>query len=248
MSSNYAIAIPSYNRADTIADKTLTYLLNGGVSPSKITIFVANKTQEKMYRSLVPTQMYGDIVVGKIGIAKQRIFITHYYPVGAYVVSMDDDVEELMMLRGEKLATVRDVDGLFRKAYATMKRESRFIWGIYPVRNPFFMHNTISTDLKFIIGVTFGYINRGLKRLEPSPKAEGKEDYEQSILYFKEDGGVLRFNNITHKTKFNAQGGLGSDRFEMNKKSAEYLESKYPDIVSIFHRKNGMTEIRLTRH
>lgn len=244
---SYVVAIPSYNRADTIANKTLSYLLDGGVSPSKITIFVANKTQEKMYASAVPKEMYKEIVVGKIGIANQRKFITHYYPVGTYIVSMDDDVEELLMLRGDKLVSLHKVDEFFKKAYNMMKRENRFIWGIYPVRNAFFMHNTISTNLKFIIGVTFGYINRRLKRLEPSAKAEGKEDYEQSILYYKEDGGVLRFNNVTHKTKFNSPGGLGTDRQLMNKKAAEYLQETYPDIVSIFHRKNGMTEIRLAR-
>jgi len=244
---SYVIAIPSYNRADTIAGKTLSCLLDGGVSPSRITIFVANKTQEKMYQSVVPREMYKDIVVGKVGIANQRKFISHYYPVGTYIVSMDDDVEDLKMLRGDKLATIRDLDGLFTRAYAVLKKEKLYIWGIYPVQNPFFMHNTTTTNLKFIIGVTFGYINRRLKRLEPSPRAEGKEDYEQSILYYKEDGGVVRFNNITHKTKFNSVGGLGADRQLMNKRAAEYLESAYPDIVSIFHRKNGMTEIRLAR-
>jgi len=244
---SYVVAIPSYNRADSIANKTLSYLLKGGVSPSKIFIFVANKAQEKMYRSAVPSEMYSEIVVGKIGIANQRKFISHYYPIGTYIVSLDDDVEELQMLRGDKLVCIRNVDAFFKRAYSLLKKENRFIWGIYPVRNPFFMYNTVSTGLKFIIGVTFGYINRKLKRLEPSPKAEGKEDIEQSILYYKEDGGVLRFNNVTHKTKFNAEGGLGSDRQQMNKSAAEYLQATYPDIVTVFQRKNGMTEVRLAR-
>ncbi len=248
LSMSYVIAIPSYNRADSIVDKTLSYLLKGGVSPSKISIFVANKSQEKMYKSAIPEGMYSEIVVGKLGIANQRKFISHYYPVDTYIVSMDDDVEELQMLRGDKLVSVKNVDAFFMRAYSLLKKEQRFIWGIYPVRNAFFMYNTVSTGLKFIIGVTFGYINRRLKRLEPSSKAEGKEDFEQSILYYKEDGGVLRFNNITHKTKFNAPGGLGTDRQEMNKMAAEYLQAKYPDIVSIFHRKNGMTEIKLRDH
>ena len=59
------------------------------------------------------------------------------------------------------------------------------------------------------------------------------------------DGGVLRFNNITPKTKNNAEGGVGKDRLERNKKSAEYLVSKYPDIFSLKYRKNGMPEVRM---
>jgi hypothetical protein len=137
------------------------------------------------------------------------------------------------------------LDAFFNEAYQLLKKEHLYIWGVYPVRNAFFMYNTISTDLKFIIGVTFGYINRKLKALVP--KAEVKEDIEQSILYYKMDGGVVRFNNIVPKTKFNAPGGLGTDRAEMYKIAAEYLKQKYPEIVTIFHRKNGMTEVKLAR-
>jgi hypothetical protein len=50
-------------------------------------------------------------------------------------------------------------------------------------------------------------------------------------LYYKKDGGVLRFNNIGPKTKFNAPGGLGTDRYERNLKAAEYLVKTYPDLV-----------------
>jgi len=242
---SYVVAIPSYNRANEIIDKTLTTLLEGGVNKNKIFIFVANKAEENIYNSLIPKELYNKIVVGKKGIANQRVFISNYFPVNKYIVSLDDDVEELQMLRGEKLVKLRDLDGFFKEAYQILKKEHLYIWGVYPVRNAFFMYNTISTDLKFIIGVTFGYINRKLKELVP--RAEGKEDIEQSILYYKKDGGVVRFNNVVPKTKFNAPGGLGTDRAEMNKKAAEYLKKKYPDIVTIFHRKNGMTEVRLAR-
>ena len=249
-SSNYVIAIPSYNRANEIVDKTLSTLLEGGVKKNKIYIFVANKAQEKLYNEIVPKSLYHKIVVGKIGIANQRVFISHYFPVNQYIVSLDDDVEELQQLRGttkenSKLVKLKDLDGFFKDAYKLLKQEKLYIWGVYPVRNAFFMQQKITTELKFIIGVTFGYINRKLKKL--IPKAEGKEDIEQSILYYLMDGGVIRFNNIVPKTKFNAPGGLGTDRQEMNRIAAEYLKNKYPDIVTIFHRKNGMTEVKLAR-
>jgi hypothetical protein len=128
-----------------------------------------------------------------------------------------------------------------------MKKEKIYIWGIYPVRNPFFMYKETTTDLRFIIGVTFGFIVRHDKDLKMSIKAETKEDYEQTILYFLKDGGVIRFNNVTVKTKFNAPGGLGTDRFERNKNAAEYLVKKYPDIVTRNDRKNGTPEVKLAR-
>ena len=157
------------------------------------------------------------------------------------------DVEELEFLKGEKLVRLKDINNFFINAYKLMKKEQLFIWGIYPVRNPFFMYNELTFDLRFIIGVTFGFIVRHDKKLKMSTNAETKEDYEQTILYYKMDGGVIRFNNITAKTKFNSPGGLGTDRFERNNKAAEYLVKKYPDIVTRKYRKDGTPEVKLTK-
>lgn len=245
--SNYVVAIPTYNRQDVLADKSLKTLIEGGVNKNKIYLFVANKEQYKLYENAIPKNMYNKIVIGKIGIANQRKFISKYFPEGQYIISMDDDVEEVLMLKGEKLVKLKNLDNFFKEAYQLLKKERLFIWGVYPVKNPFFMYNTVTTDLRFIIGVLFGYINRHNKKLEPSIRSETKEDYEQTILYYKMDGGVMRFNNITPKTKFNAPGGLGTDRYERNKNAAIYLKEKYPDIVNRFERKNGMPEIKLTK-
>lgn len=246
---SYVVAIPSYNRVEEIVKKSLPTLLKGGVKKSQIYIFVANVEQSKMYEAGVPRDMYNKIVVGKKGIANQRKYISKYFKEGQYIVSMDDDVEELLKLKGEdQLVRIRDLDAFFIDAYQLLMKEQLYIWGIYPVRNAFFMQPKVTTDLRFIIGVLHGYINRHSKKLEPSTSAESKEDYEMTILFYKMDGGVIRFNNITPKTKFNAAGGLGKDRQEMNKTAAEYLQKKYPDIVTIFHRPtNGMTEIKLKK-
>ena len=189
------------------------------------------------------------MIVGKLGITNQRKFIKNYFKEGDQVVSIDDDVEGIFKLVGDnpyKLVETK-AKPFFISAFKRLEIERLYMWGIYPVRNPFFMKPKVTTDLKFIIGVLRGFINRHSKDLEPSEGAETKEDYEQSILYFKKDGGVLRYNNVTTKTKFNAPGGLGTDRHERNKSAAEYLKKTYPDLITIFHRKNGMTEVRLAR-
>jgi hypothetical protein len=245
----YKVAIPSYKRADALLKKSLPTLINGHVNSRRIYIFVANNEEKQIYERTIPKHMYYKIVVGIRGIANQRIFIRNYFNEGDYVVSIDDDVESLFKLKGDKLAKINNIDSFFKHAYKLLKREKLFLWGIYPVGNPFFMKGKqrVSTSLKFIIGVLHGYIVRKDKNLNPSTSAEGKEDYEQSILYYKRDGGVLRFNDVAAKTKFLAKGGLGEidKRFEMNRKAAAYLYKTYPDLVTIFHRKNGMTEIRL---
>lgn len=238
------IAIPTYNRSDVLERKTLTTLLEGGINPKQIYIFVANQKEKKIYEDIIPRDKYNEMIVGKIGITNQRKFIKNYFKEGEHVVSIDDDVEGIYKLSGEKLVEIK-AKPFFVAAFKRLEKEKKFMWGIYPVRNPFFMKQTVSTGLSFIIGALHGYIVRHDKSLEPNKNAEGKEDYHQSILYYLKDGGVVRFNNITIKTKFLAKGGLGEDRFERNRLSAEFLQQKYPDIVTIFHRKNGMTEIRL---
>jgi hypothetical protein len=243
----YVIAIPTYNRVEEVINKTLSTLKNGGISKNNIYLFVANKQQYNLYEENVPKNLYNKIIIGKKGITNQRIFISNYFEEGQYVISMDDDVEALEVLKKDKLVAIKDLNKFFMTAYKLMKKENLFIWGIYPVHNPFFMYNTITFDLRFIIGVTFGFIVRHNKKIKMSINSETKEDYEQTILYYKMDGGVIRFNNITAKTKFNAPGGLGPDRFERNKKAAEYLVKKYPDIVSRNDRKDGTPEIKLKK-
>ena len=245
--SNYVVAIPTYNRVEEVINKTLNTLKEAGVSKNKIHLFVANKQQYNLYEQNVPQNLYGKIIIGKKGITNQRIFISDYFNEGQYVVSMDDDIEELQILKGEKLVKLKDIHSFFIEAYKLLKKEHLYIWGIYPVRNPFFMYNQMTTDLRFIIGVTFGFITRHDKKLKMSIKSETKEDYEQTILYYKMDGGVIRFNNVTAKTKFNSPGGLGTDRFERNKNASEYLSKKYPEIVTRKDRKDGTPEVKLTK-
>jgi hypothetical protein len=244
---NYVVAIPTYNRVNEVINKSLKTLKDGGVSKNKIFLFVANKQQYELYKNDVPTNLYNTIIIGKKGITNQRIFISQYFKKGQYVISMDDDVEEFEILKNDKLIKLKDIDNFFLYAYNLMRYENLFIWGIYPVRNAFFMYNKITFDLRFIIGVAFGFIVRDNAPLKMSINAETKEDYEQTILYYKIDGGVIRFNNITVKTKFNAPGGLGTDRYERNKKAAEYLVKKYPNIVIRNDRKNGTPEVKLIK-
>ena len=239
------IAIPTYNRSDVLERKTLSTLLHGGVPASMIYIFVANPSEYNIYKEVIPKHMYHEIIIGKLGIANQRNFIRNFFKEGSEVVSIDDDIEGLYKLVQQKLVKMTKVFSFFESAFTKLKKQNLYLWGIYPVRNPFYMKPSTSNKLSFIIGALHGYIVRHDPELITSSAIKVKEDYEQSILYFKKDGGVLRFNDVTIKTKFLAKGGVGEYRFERNQLSADFLQKKYPSLVTIFHRKNGMAEIRL---
>lgn len=244
----YIVAIPTYHRSDIIEKKTLTTLKHGNVDKNRIYIFVANAQEKQKYERVVSKEFYNQIIVGKKGIGNQRKFISQYFPEGQYIVSIDDDVEAIEKLNGEKLQKIHNLDNLFNRAFSLLNKEKLYIWGIYPVRNAFFMKHQTTTDLRFIIGIMYGFVNRHHPKLYA--KVPVKEDYEMSILYYLMDGGVVRINDICAKQKFMAPGGVGSedDRRQANKAAAEYLAKKYPELVTEFERPtNGMAEVRLSK-
>ena len=163
---------------------------------------------------------------------------------------MDDDVEKVYKKVDGKLIEMKQLDNLIRKNFdlitKTVEFEGRHLWGVYPTPNCLWMkEDNITTDLRFCIGVFYGYINRHDSSLYP--KTELKEDSEISILHYLKDDGICRFNNISFKTKFLAPGGCGTDRFEGYKKAQEYLCEKYPDYCKPKFRKDGTPEIFLRK-
>jgi len=246
---DYVVAIPTYKRYNEITTKTLPTLKKGKVDKRRIFVFVASKTEEKLYREKMDPDTYNIIVVGKKGLVPQRRYISQYFPEGTRIVSMDDDVQNMVKLtKDDRLQKISNLDSFFKRAFNTLTKHNLYLWGVYPVKNNLFMKRKTTTDLRFVIGVVHGYINRHSKDLYPSMKSVSKEDIEQSILFYLKDGGVLRFNDITFTTKFNAPGGLGQDRFKMNKDAQEYLVKTYPGIAKAKFRPDGTPEISLNRN
>ena len=179
-------------------------LKKGKVDKKRIYVFVANKTEEKLYREKLDPNTYHKLVVGKKGIGNQRVFISKYFPENKKIVSMDDDVQNMIQLkRDNNLKKISNLDTLFKRAFKTLDKHNLYLWGVYPVKNNMFMSHKTTTDLRFIIGVVHGYINRHSRDLYPSKKILCKEDIETSILFYLKDGGVLRFNDITSPNAIN---------------------------------------------
>jgi len=246
---DYVVAIPTYKRYNEITTKTLPTLKRGKVDKKRIYVFVASKSEERLYREKMDPDTYHKIVVGKKGLVPQRRYISQYFPENTKIVSMDDDVQNMIQLkRDDSLKKIANLDTLFKRFFNVLDKKGLYLWGVYPVKNNLFMKRKTTTDLRFIIGVVHGYINRHSKDLYPSMKSVSKEDIEQSILFYLKDGGIVRFNDITFTTKFNAPGGLGVDRFQMNKNAQEYLVKTYPGIAKAKFRPDGTPEITLNRN
>ena len=249
MKQTYKIAIPSYRRPHILFEKTLAMLKTAKIPLTCVHVFVADDEDFLAYKTALPPKVH--IIKGVKGITPQRRFITTYFPQGTQVVSIDDDVETVYRLANGKLQPIlHELDSFFKTAFKECKKNNRFIWGVYPTPNPFYMkaRAPISTDFKFILGTFYGFINRHDPSLVPT--VAEKEDFEVSALYSLKDGGTLRFNDVCIKTRFhNATGGLGAfkDRLETNEIAAKTLVTKYPDMFRIKVRKNGMYEVAVRR-
>ena len=262
ITSSYQIAIPSYRRSQLIGKKTLATLARHKIPSSIITIFVANQSEYDDYTTTLPKNQYHKLIIGELGLKNQRNFITRYYPEGTHLVQMDDDLDEISILDNwESLATsnrrtlkkqrrlipIPNLHKFILDAFALCRDKKIFLWGIYPVANPYFMSPLVRTDLQFIVGPFWGTINRHDSQLEIT--LDEKENVERSLLYYTRDGGVIRFDYVTIITKYYRTPG-GMQNADNKKKrirnattSAQILHARYPVLTKIKTRKNGRTEI-----
>jgi hypothetical protein len=242
---DYVVAIPSYNRGNSLKVKTLKVLEDGLVDKDKIYIFVASPEEYLIYKDILPEY---NIIVGVLGLKDQRNFISNYFPQGFNIISIDDDIENFYQkkLNTQQLIIIEDLDSLFKNGFLDIINSDLKLFGFYPVLNKLFMKETVSDDLRFIVGSCFGYINSGI-----FTTITEKDDYERTLLYYLRDGGVIRYNNISIKTKYyKNKGGLQSvsykERYTKQLEAVQYLLDTYPEYVKRKKSfKTNFPEIRL---
>lgn len=88
----YVIAIPSYQRENTLKIRTLATLESYNIPASIIYIFVANKKEKKNYCDHLDKKYHKNIIVGKLGIKNIREFMSKYFKEGEKICYFDDDV------------------------------------------------------------------------------------------------------------------------------------------------------------
>lgn len=252
MAGDWVVVIPSYNRVDTLKEKTLKLLKDHKIPASKIYVFVANEEQKKLYEEGLDKGSVGHIVVGVKGLPEVRNFIFDYFPKGKPIVSFDDDVrgfieyDETAKRHEKKLGSLSK---MFDRGFTECKKAGARFWGVYPSANGYFMKPTVSTDLRFIIGSFWGCYN---------PKDEvritigngEKEDYQRTIQFWELDHAIVRLNFFAVQTAtYATPGGLQEgNRLEREKKTVAAMMAKWPQYIKPNpRRKSGYPEIRLVQ-
>ena len=174
-------AIPSYGRPQQLVDKTLAFLNKHNINKKDIYIFVVDE-EKSIYIDSINDSDY-NIIVGLHGIAAQRSFINTYFEEDELILSLDDDLTDIMFLDRDVLAPVEDFKFLLDSMVEMMNSSGLNLCGCYPVQNAYFMRDKITTQLRFCIGQFLLYYN---KKDVLSSECEGKEDYEMSLYFITE--------------------------------------------------------------
>ena len=249
---SYVVCVPSYNRPELCNEKTLTMLQKANINKKWIYVFVANKQEQKRYQEVLDKNLYNKIVLGKKGLVPQRQFVMEYFKQGKHIVFFDDDVVEVDLSLSSRFKS-GSLDSFFKSAFNDCKKYKSFLWGPYPVFNPFFRRPRpeMTTDLRFIAGPFFGIINRPkLKsiKLTITRLNDQKEDVERTIRYYKNDGIVLRYDKIAVKTQYYASKsdyGTFEERKKPMEQAAQKLLKAFPEYGTIVKKTTGMTEFKL---
>lgn len=249
----YQICIPSYKRHDTVMKKTLKVLESYNIDPNRIKVFV-NDQEEGEYdnyvRTLSSTEYTKNIEVvkGVPTIGAQRNFIEKWYPEGTYVMSFDDDIEEVQVKTGEQtLGRVEDFEKeVIERGFKACEENNAKTFGIYAAANAYFMKHRTYTKLCYIIASMYGFIadhDEGLNRV-----TNHGEDYEYSMRQYRKHGVVIRLDDITVKSNYyKEEGGLQTFRTEENiRKSIEWIAEEFNELCTMYIRKStGHAELKL---
>ena len=244
---SFVIAVPSYKRVKLIQEKTLRLLEQHDLL-DRTTVFVANQEEFIEYFAAIGSKV--KIIVGVPTIGMQRKYIYSYYPEGTYILSIDDDIQDVIGLQKKAVDTF-GLKALINFGFLTCEKEKARIWGLYPIANPFFMQSRPyhSTTLCYICAAFYGTIKRG--SMPPQPDSSSKEDIWRSCSYYKEDGAIVRLNHFAIVTKYYLKsGGLfaeGRTR-ETDLVGCNRIKEAFPTYVDIFFRgKEEWPEIRFRR-
>lgn len=157
-----------------------------------------------------------------------RNFYMRYYKKGDYIVSMDDDLYDIITKDGNKTKPLKDFKSLIYQGYELMQTYKSGIWGVYIMQNGFYMQHNISLKLNMLVGFLYGVIVQGDDT--DIVNTDHGEDSERTIKFYIKYGKVIRFNYISADTNVGKEkGGIQETRGikEWND-GVNYIIKKYP--------------------
>jgi hypothetical protein len=104
----------------------------------RVYVFVADSDEQARYARALPRDAYAEIVVGKLGIGKQRSHIMSHFGHGAAVIMLDDDIKKFLQVYDGPV----DLHKAIVTGFELCRQHECFMWGINNSSNKFFMRQT----------------------------------------------------------------------------------------------------------
>jgi len=231
MSQEYVLTIPSLGRAETFTALDAF----AGLDCRKF-IFVDNRQERRAYK----------LVVGKRAkvidcdasppwsVSHVRNAAFDHFGKGAHVLCLCDDVKALHILdasqkRKLRKLTIEEIEKLIARGFSDVKKVGTKLWGVYPVKNAFYMKDKVSSRV-FIIDAFSGVIVGDLRWDE---EQQFKGDYDLTIQHISQYGCIVRYDSICVDAPYNTtEGGCLTYRTPSAEADAiERLKAKWPHFV-----------------
>lgn len=240
------ITIASYKRSMLIKN-LLSFLRCMEVPNRCISIYVADKAEQRIYDTDLGWAWKACTVVGVPGLSAQRNFIVSQHPPGACLLSIDDDVTNIMVRSPEcgigmprsqqgHWITPTEFHEMVVEGFAECINHRSYLWGICRTSNPLFINPKTFVGLTHIDGPFFGQIVRHDPDVQL--KYNQSEDAERTLRFYQKDGGVVRLGGYGFyppSTKLNPGGlqEMGLDaRYKLKDRVTDQLVEEFPLLCS----------------
>jgi hypothetical protein len=214
----YEILIPvgANENAVQLRDTTLKLCKAYRIPATKITVVLADKSQEGHFRS---TLLPGSF---------SRLVTVHsayeLFSVGTPVVYMNSCITGIYEYSTDHVfqrKPLKSLIGLIKTGFEECGQADTHLWSILSLKTNCILKNKVSTKLKPISTVFWGCILTGI-----DSHLEFSEEIERSILYYKIDKKILRLNMF----------GVTSCKVSppLSEKRMRELEGRFADFVEVF--------------
>jgi len=231
----FKIVIPSMGRPNGL----ITPELFKG-SQVVLTVYVHSREDEILYVENNPDINIVNLNVPP-GVQNIRNAILEHNNPGDKLVFMDDDVNNLLRLSvdGKKIIPLNQQETIkfMEHAFSFCENAGANMWGVYPIKNAFYMSNRISPN-NFIIGQVMGIV---ISEIRIDSELDLKEDYDLTIQHILRDKKVARFNNIciNAKQRTNPGGCVTYRTKEKMLAASSRLIELYPKYVKLNPKREG---------
>lgn len=240
--------IASYRRPDN--QRTLDYLECMGIDREHIIMSVQSAEDKEQYERAGVGKRVGKLIFrpGK-NVSDNRNTLLNSVPPGTRLVMLDDDINAVCRLESKGPCRLRRIESreefyaMLKRGYALAARHRTVGFGLYPVKNAYFMSPGYA-ERNVVIGTLLAIVNTDLRF---DTEMATKEDYEFCCKAIRRYGAFVRLNGYVCDAQHYTKGGCEeawNDKAELNR-TARRLAGKYPDILALNAKRPG--EVRMAK-